>query len=255
MLDAAVFTALDWERHAVTAALRDVAPAARPRSWQGRTAGGTTWLVVQTGVGPARAASAAASAPPARLFVSAGAGGALADGLAAGDLVAADAIVVLDAAGRETRRIAAAGSVLGAWAAGRGLRIHVGPVASSPAVLATAAAKRAAATTGAVAVEMESAAITAAAASRRVPHADVRAIVDLAGDSLPFPPDVIDADTGALHLPRALRAAAPPWRWRAAIRLARQRRAADDALRAFFATLAAADAFPTLAAALATTTR
>jgi nucleoside phosphorylase len=250
MLDAVVFTALDWERHAATAALRDLRPAALPRAWQGRTARGAAWLVVQTGVGPTRAAATAAAVPPARIFVSAGAGGALAESLTAGDLVAADAILVLDPHGRETHRLAAAGAALAAWAAACGVRIRTGPIASSPVVLATPAAKRAAAATGAVVVEMESAAVARAAASRGIAHADLRAVVDLAADVLPFPPEVIDADTGALRLPRAVVAAAPPWRWPAALRLARRRRAADAALGAFFAALAGADALPTLTDAL-----
>src|SRR5439155_127960 len=59
MFDVAIFTALGWERRAVTEALRAVEPAGPPRTWRGRLADGASCLVVQTGIGPARAAAAA----------------------------------------------------------------------------------------------------------------------------------------------------------------------------------------------------
>src|SRR5436309_671415 len=55
MFDVAIFTALGWERRAVTEALRAVEPAGRPRTWRGRLADGASCLVVQTGLGPASA--------------------------------------------------------------------------------------------------------------------------------------------------------------------------------------------------------
>src|SRR2546428_14157646 len=69
MFDVAIFPALGWERRAVTEALRAVEPAGRPRTWRGRLADGASCLVVQTGIGPARAAAAAAATPPAGAFL------------------------------------------------------------------------------------------------------------------------------------------------------------------------------------------
>jgi len=77
MFDIAIFTALGWERRAVTEALRAVEPAGPPRTWRGRLADGASCLVVQTGIGPARAAAAAAAAPPAGAFLACGCAGAL----------------------------------------------------------------------------------------------------------------------------------------------------------------------------------
>src|SRR5437879_817839 len=58
MFDLAIFTALGWERRAVTEALRAVEPAGWPRTWCGRLADGASCLLVQTGIGPARASAA-----------------------------------------------------------------------------------------------------------------------------------------------------------------------------------------------------
>src|SRR5207253_2575702 len=62
MFDLAIFTALGWERRAVTEALRAVEPAGWPRTWSGRLADGASCLLVPTGIGPARASAAAAAA-------------------------------------------------------------------------------------------------------------------------------------------------------------------------------------------------
>src|SRR5437870_2351628 len=67
MFDVAIFTALGWERRAVTEALRAVEPAGRPRTWRGRLADGASCLVVQTGIGPARAAAGGRGVPFAAL--------------------------------------------------------------------------------------------------------------------------------------------------------------------------------------------
>src|SRR5437870_11332297 len=97
MFDVAIFTALGWERRAVTEALRAVEPAGGPRTWRGRLADGASCLVVQTGMGPARAAAAAAAAPPAGALLACGCAGALVGRLDAGDLVAAESVITLGA--------------------------------------------------------------------------------------------------------------------------------------------------------------
>ena len=81
MLDLAIFTALAWERRAVTAGLAGTSPGARPRTWVGRLREGGGCFVVQTGIGRDRARVAAAAAPPARAFLACGCAGALVDWL------------------------------------------------------------------------------------------------------------------------------------------------------------------------------
>ena len=236
MLDVAIFTALGWERRAVTEALRVVEPAGPPRAWRGRLADGASCLVVQTGVGPARAAAAAAAAPSAGTFLACGCAGALVDWLVAGDLVAAESVVALGADGYE--RLPAVGAGLAAWAAGRGFRVHAGVLAASPVVLPTAAAKAALGATGALAVEMESGALAAAARARGIPFAALRAVLDEAGEALPAGADVVDEATGEVRTARALAAVAfRPRLWRAAGRLARQQRVAARRLGAIMAAL------------------
>jgi len=217
MFDVAIFTALGWERRAVTEALRAVEPAGRPRTWRGRLADGASCLVVQTGIGPARAAAAAAAAPPAGAFLACGCAGALVDWLVAGDLVAAESVIALGADGRLGERLPGVGAGLAAWAAGRGFRVHVGALVASPVVLGTAAAKAALGVTGALAVEMESGALAAAARVRGVPFAALRAVLDVAGQALPAGADVIDEASGEVRAARALAAIAlRPRLWPAA---------------------------------------
>jgi len=248
MYEIAVFAALDWERQAVTAALADVEPAGVDRAWRGGLADGAPCLVVQTGIGPDRAREAAAAAPPARLFVSCGCAGALVDWLRAGDLVAADGVIPLDAMGRPDPRLPAAGRPVAAWAAGRGFRVHVGSIASSGALLSGGASKAVGAATGALAVEMESGAIAAEAAARGVPFVGLRVILDEAGQRIPVGLDVVDETTGELRAARALAGLAPrPWLWAATIRLARQRRRAERRLVAFLAALLGAGGASVLA--------
>src|SRR5207244_501247 len=83
-------------------------------------ADGASCLVVQTGIGPARAAAAAGAAPPAGAFLACGCAGALVDWLVAGDLVAAESVIALGADGRPDERLPGVGAGLAAWAAGRG---------------------------------------------------------------------------------------------------------------------------------------
>ena len=222
--DVVVFAALGWERRAVTDSLRALEPV-RSHAWSGRTAEGARCLVVQTGVGPERAGRAVAAAPDAKLFLACGCGGGLAPWLRAGDIVVADAVY-------DNGQTAHAGtSGFGEWAARRGLRVHRGSVLSSPSVLATAAAKAAAARDGAIIVDMESGPIAAAAAARSIPFAALRVVVDAADEAVPFAPDVFD-EYGEMRPARiAMRLAARPWLWPLVARLARRSRIAERRLR------------------------
>jgi len=238
MFDVAIFAALGWERRAVTGALRAVEPGGSSRTWSGRLADGASCLVVQTGIGPRRASLAAAAVPPAGAFLACGCAGALVDWLAAGDLVAADSVIALDAQGRPGERLPSVGAGLAAWAAGRGFRVHAGTLVASPAVLGTAAAKRALHATGALAVEMESGALAAAAQARGIPFAALRVVLDGAGEALPAGLDAIDEATGEVRAGRALAAIARrPRLWPGAGRLARRQRLAARRLGAIMAAL------------------
>src|SRR5947208_2869211 len=112
MFDVTIFTALGWERRAVTEALRTPEPLGPSGAWRGRLADGASCLVVQTGIGPARAAAAAAAAPPAGAFLACGCAGALVGWLVAGDLVTAGSVMPLEAGGRRSERLPAAGACL-----------------------------------------------------------------------------------------------------------------------------------------------
>jgi len=238
MFDLAIFTALGWERRAVTEALRAVEPAGSPRTWSGRLTDGASCLVVQTGIGPARASAAAAAAPPAGAFLACGCAGGLVDWLAAGDLVTAESVIVLEGAGQPAERVPAAGAGLAVWAAGRGFRVHAGALVASPVVLGTAAAKVALGATGALAVEMESGALAAAARTRGIPFAALRVVLDGAGEALPAALDVIDEATGEVRAGGALATIVlRPRLWPAAARLARRQRLAARRLGAIMAVL------------------
>ena len=235
MLDVAIFAALGWEVRAVTQALSGLEAGDRPGTWHGYLGDGASCGVVRTGMGPARAAAAAAAAPPARLYVSSGCAGGVVEWLRAGDLVSATSVIRLHRDGQPAERLAIADVRLTAWAAGRGFRVHAGPLASTPAILATGGTKADAAATGALAVDMESGAIGAAARARGASFLVLRVVLDEAGQELPIDPSLID-DTGEVRVARALATSAlHPGRWRALVRLGRQRRRAERSLRACLA--------------------
>jgi nucleoside phosphorylase len=237
MYDLAIFAALGWERRAVTAALGRVEPAGRPRTWRGTLGDGASCLVVQTGLGLRRAGAAAEGAPPARRFLTCGCAGGLVASLRTGDLVAASGIIPFDAQGRAGNRLAAEHAELATWAATARLSLHVGDVASSAVPLCTVSAKVAAATTGALAVEMENAAVAAVARTRQVPFSSLRVVLDAFGDELPLSLDVIDED-GELRATAAIGLVLQPRLWSALVRLVRQRRTAEARLYAAVVALA-----------------
>jgi adenosylhomocysteine nucleosidase len=238
MFDLAIFTALGWERRAVTDALLGQAAQDGAGTWGGRLGDGASCVVVQTGVGRERARTAAAALPPARLFLACGCAGALADWLRAGDLVVADRVDVVAADGRTADRVAAQGPALAAWATSRGFRVHQGAVASTLGVLRTGAAKAAAGAAGALVVEMESAAVAAEARGRGIPFVGLRVVLDHAGQLVPIPAGVVDERTGEIRPGRALAGLTiRPWLWPALARLGRQQRVAARKLGAFMAAL------------------
>ncbi len=148
---------------------------------------------IATGIGPGRAAKAAQRAfkalPNASLAISAGVAGALSPGLAIGDVVVADRLIVASADDTTPERIVAVApervEELGAILLDAGLAVSTGALLTSSRVLATEADKRRAREqSGAIAVDMESASIAAEAASEGLPLVCMRTVMDAAGEDL-----------------------------------------------------------------------
>ena len=195
----AIFAALDWECRAALRALRAVrrAPIGDVPRWAGALGGAPAW-VVQTGIGPARAAAAAAAVDldDCALVISTGCAGALDPTLQVGELVIASS--VQDGAATHPAAAAPRQRAL-ALAAAHGLRAREGALLCSASLLASAAQKRAAAARGAIAVEMEGAPIAAAAARAGVAFLAVRAVLDRADDDLGVLAHVADPATGRVR--------------------------------------------------------
>jgi 4-hydroxy-3-methylbut-2-en-1-yl diphosphate reductase len=176
-------------------------------------------VVIRTGAGPKRSAAAMLRRPagPGPTVI-AGVGGALVAGLRPGDLVVADRILAAD--GTVVRELAGAALLAGVLRR-QGLQARVGTIISTDKVVRGSAARAALAATGAVAVDMESAAIAGALAAApggatrpgalgsslgaTGAFAVVRAIADTVERELLSPATV----TGGIAALRSLRAAVP----------------------------------------------
>jgi adenosylhomocysteine nucleosidase len=198
----AIFAALQWECRPVLQQLRQVS---RQRAgdctfWCGSTPRAEV-VLVKTGMGIVRAEAAARAVGASGmfdLFLSTGCSGALAAELVPGDVTVATAVVDRQTGGgidthpQQSERARRA-------AERAALRVRSGRVLCSPQVLASAADKRAAAAQhGAVAVEMEGAAIAALAAERSIPFISVRAVLDTADTELRHAGRFLDPQTGAV---------------------------------------------------------
>jgi len=159
--------------------------------------------VVRTGAGGRRAgATARRLAPaPATAVAIAGVAGGLDRRCLPGDLVVADRI--LDPSGTCVVDSLASAGLLAAALRRAGLRVFVGAVVTADRPVTGSAKRAALATTGARAVDMESAPL--AAAGWAGPVAVVRAIVDTPGRELLAPATII----GGIRALHALRQAAP----------------------------------------------
>jgi 4-hydroxy-3-methylbut-2-en-1-yl diphosphate reductase len=153
--------------------------------------------VVRTGMGPAR--SAAADLAGAAAVLVAGVAGALSPALAPGDLVVASELRTPDGGVVPCP----SAPLLAAALRRSGLRVHVGPLLTTDRVV-TGRERAALAATGALAVDMESAAL-AAAAGPGVGVAAVRAVVDTPQHPLVSP----GTPARGLRALAALRRAAP----------------------------------------------
>jgi len=103
------------------------------------------------------------------------------------------------------------------------LTVNTGPLASSPSILSNSAGKAALRNaTGAMAVDMESAAMADLAASRRIPFMVVRAIADAAGTVIPEDLSVAMSRRGRISAIHQLTLLLRPWLWPVLIRLHNQ---------------------------------
>jgi adenosylhomocysteine nucleosidase len=189
----------------------------------------TTWLVMQSGPGAARAGEAARRATDlgAGLLVSWGFAGGLGAAVAPGTVVL-------------PRRVLAQGaeplSVDAAWHARLAtltadVALDCGDLLSAPAALESPGEKRAAAAaSGAVAVDMESAAIGSAAARAHVPFVVLRVVIDGCNDALPAGAERWIDDSGNRRMTPAMRASLDPRQWPALLTLTRRYRVASRAL-------------------------
>ncbi len=162
------------------------------RGFQGRL-GGENVALVATGIGITQARESARRAlqilPQPTLVVSTGVAGGLAPDLKAGDLVMADRLLIESESGNyeDAAEIAPGAIQLARHALERrGLKAAAGPMLTARRVLANTAAKRDAyARCGALAVDMESAAIAIEMGQGAPPLVCIRAIIDEAGDEIP----------------------------------------------------------------------
>jgi adenosylhomocysteine nucleosidase len=179
-------------------AVREAEIAAR---WsRSATLGANEVLLVANGAGPARAAAATDAGMKvfdAAAIVSTGFCGALAAELEIADLVSATSVETTDRSYATRMWDRPAGPSVQGGAPPRGEsgrpvpdphhhapRHFSGPIRSIPYVARTAEEKRNLAVTGAIAVEMEAAGIAARAQSHGLPLYCIRAVTDLAGETL-----------------------------------------------------------------------
>jgi nucleoside phosphorylase len=155
--------------------------------------GGKNFTVVGHGIGRSRASDSARRAfdliPGAELVIGTGVAGALSSGLKPGDLVLCDRILTIHSDGQVAEQVTAGGDAhihaVGHSLAIAGIPYSTGAILTSSRVLATGAEKRRAKeTTGAIAVDMETAAIAAEAAQRGIPFVAIRAVLDEVDDEV-----------------------------------------------------------------------
>ena len=164
--------------------------------------GGKEFAVVGHGIGHRRASEAARRAldslPSAELVIGTGVVGALSSGLKPGDLVLSDRILTIDGDGQMAEQVIAVSDshlrAVGRSLASAGIAYSTGAILTSHRVLANGAEKRRAKeSTGAIAVDMETAAIAAVAAARGLPFVAIRAVLDEVDDEV-VGAEVADAD-------------------------------------------------------------
>jgi adenosylhomocysteine nucleosidase len=196
------------------------------------------WQVLQSGPGAARAAAAAGRAidAGAGLLISWGLAGGLSTAVAPGTVVLAKRVLAEGAAPLAVdadwhSRLAALTD---------GLAVDYGDLLTVAEPLESPAAKRAAAaSSNAVAVDMESAGIAAAAARARVPFVALRVVVDGIDDALPAGAQQWLDEQGRTRASAVLRAVVDARQWRTLLRLGARYRVASGVLERLARALAA----------------
>ena len=164
--------------------------------------GGKEFAVVGHGIGHRRASEAARRAlnslPSAELVIGTGVVGALSSGLKPGDLVLSDRILTIDGDGQMAEQVIAVSDshllTIGRSLASAGISYSTGAILTSHRVLASGDEKRRAKeNTGAIAVDMETAAIAAEATARGIPFVAIRAVLDEVDDDV-VGAEMADAD-------------------------------------------------------------
>ncbi len=188
----AIFVATGAESRSISRALRPTY-----RSTYGSDSIARVWLdgrellLANTGMGPANAEATARSLFQDRSVAAAfsvGVAAGLSPQLRTGDLVIGNQ-VILHRPGAPAPRSFPSDARLQEWAMAAIRRSgdphHLGPIVTVERIVMTAEEKRGlAAESGAIAVDMESAAIASAAAAREVPFLAIRGILDPAGEDL-----------------------------------------------------------------------
>ena len=164
--------------------------------------GGKEFAAVAHGIGHQRATETARRAfeliPAAELVIGTGVVGALSAGLKPGDLVLSDRSIMIHADGRVDEQVTAISvahmRAIGRSLANAGVAYSTGAILTSHRVLATGAEKRRAKeSTGAIAVDMETAAIASEATARGLPFVAIRAVLDEVDDEI-FGAEMADED-------------------------------------------------------------
>jgi adenosylhomocysteine nucleosidase len=164
--------------------------------------GGKEFAVVSHGIGHKRATETARRAfdliPNAELIIGTGVVGALSGGLKPGDLVLSDRTIMIHGDGRVDEQVTAISvahvRAIGRSLANAGIAYSTGAILTSHRVLATGAEKRRAKErTGAIAVDMETAAIASEATARGLPFVAIRAVLDEVDDEI-FGAEMADED-------------------------------------------------------------
>lgn len=193
---------------------------------------GAAVSVLQSGQGAQNAANAARTAIDrgATALLSIGVAGGLSQETAVGDVVVPDAVVEATRGTRIECAPAWAAAIRDVLAPLRG--IHAGCLLSVPEVIGNSAARQAAADAyGAIACDMESAAIAAVAADAQVDFATLRVISDAFRDELPE--DIAEwvDSKGNARISPVLSAIMTPARWRSLYSMAARFRLAQRRLR------------------------
>jgi adenosylhomocysteine nucleosidase len=155
--------------------------------------GDRSFTVIGHGIGHKRASDVARRAfdqiSGAELVIGTGVVGALSSGLKPGDLILADRVLALHPEAGSAEHVAAADKErvrdIGRSLAMAGIAYSTGALLTSHQVLKTGAEKRRAKeSTGAIAVDMETAALAAEAVARGVPFLALRAVLDQVDDDV-----------------------------------------------------------------------